>query len=81
MCVFVYILRDLNDFYYCGITNNIERRVQEHNTHKKGYTNFSKTWAIIYTETYTTRQLAAARERTIKKFGVKRFYLKKVAYR
>ena len=33
---FVYILRCNDGTLYCGITNNLERRIKEHNSSKRG---------------------------------------------
>jgi putative endonuclease len=36
MSWFVYIVRCRDSTLYCGITQNVQRRVREHNTSKKG---------------------------------------------
>lgn len=76
MPVLVYIICDINLNYYCGITNNLERRLKEHNSQKKGYTKFSNTWKVVFSESWPDRKTAARRERKIKNFGPKKFFTK-----
>ena len=63
----VYILYSSKvDRYYVGHTNNIERRITEHNRKKGKYTDRGIPWEIVYTEQYTTKQEAEKREKEIK---------------
>ena len=60
----VYILYSSKiDRYYVGHTNNIERRITEHNRKKGKYTDRGIPWEIVYTEQYTTKQEAEKREK------------------
>ena len=64
---YVYILySQKTNKYYIGSTNDIERRLLEHN---RGKTAFSKTgmpWILKYSETFQTKSEAVKRENYIK---------------
>ena len=66
---FVYMVRCADDTLYTGITTNLERRVDEHNSSKKGakYTRARRPVILVYSETYKTRSEASKREYFIKK--------------
>lgn len=53
---------------YVGQTNDLKRRVEEHNWHTiKGFTaRFRTEWILIYTESLATRSEALTRERQLK---------------
>jgi len=59
----VYILRSLkNGRNYTGSTNNIERRLKEHNSGESKYTRLTKPFVLIYKKEYQTRKEAVRRE-------------------
>lgn len=68
MGFFVYILKCSDDSFYTGCTNNLEKRVHEHNFHKKGakYTKTRRPVVLVYTEEHETLAIARAREAHIK---------------
>ncbi len=53
---------------YIGQTDNLERRLQEHNRHTiKGFTSkYRGDWVLIYHESVATRSEALIRERQLK---------------
>ncbi|OGH23694.1 MAG: hypothetical protein A2958_02910 [Candidatus Levybacteria bacterium RIFCSPLOWO2_01_FULL_38_13] len=64
---YVYILKSLrNDRLYTGSTNNIERRLHEHNSGHGKYTSLTKPFKLIYKEEYRTRLEARKRELFLK---------------
>ena len=73
--IFVYILKLSNGKYYCGITNDRERRLREHNEGKSKSTRRYKPVKLVYSRSYESRILARKREVQIKSRGVQRFYL------
>ncbi|NLN31595.1 MAG: GIY-YIG nuclease family protein [Bacteroidales bacterium] len=63
----VYILYSKSrDKYYVGYTNNLERRISEHNRRKGKFTDTGIPWEIVYTEQYCTKKEAMNREKFIK---------------
>ncbi len=54
------------DHFYVGYTNNIVRRLKEHNTVRGKYTDRGIPWELVYTENYETKQEAKNREAEIK---------------
>lgn len=65
---FIYILYSASaNKYYVGHTDNLERRLFEHNNGMTRFTsNIASDWNIMYTETFESRALASKREREIK---------------
>ena len=60
---FLYILRSLKDNkLYTGHTDNLERRLLEHNNGSTKSTRHRRPLKLIYAEQYKTRQEAAKRE-------------------
>jgi putative endonuclease len=74
----VYILKsETTGRYYCGYTDNLIRRINQHNdpnyTGSKTTKRFRGPWSIIWHKEICTRSGAMALEKKIKKRGVKRF--------
>jgi putative endonuclease len=65
---FVYILQCSDKTLYTGVTTNIERRVEEHNTGNKGakYTAARRPVRLVYSEQLDSRSSAQKREHKIK---------------
>jgi|TARA_B110000503_G_scaffold121222_1_gene184619 putative endonuclease len=56
---------------YTGITTDLERRVNEHNSSNKGakYTKTRRPVKLVYNETHTDRSSSSKRESVIKKLS------------
>jgi putative endonuclease len=68
---YFYILRCSDNSLYCGQTNNLERRIHEHNFDKKKSAKYlrGKTPAIlVYSEKLSTLKEAMKREWQVKKW-------------
>lgn len=67
---YTYILECADGSYYTGWTNDLERRVREHNE-KKGakYTRGRTPVKLVYYETFETKSEALKREVAIKKLS------------
>lgn len=64
---FVYILRSLKDGQlYIGSTDDLRRRIEEHNTGKSESTKFRKPFKLIYYEAYISERDARHREHNLK---------------
>jgi putative endonuclease len=67
MASFVYILfSEKCDKYYVGCTDNLERRLLEHNSKSGHLTSRCSPWKQIYLESYESRGEALKREKEIK---------------
>lgn len=76
---FVYVLLSTKRPYiYVGLTNNLERRIRQHQGGSEKTTAPYRPFQIILTETYTTRIHARQREKYLKS-GVGKEYLKAIA--
>ena len=53
--------------YYVGSTNNLQRRLDDHNRGKDKYTRQAKEWRLVFFEKYETRSEAVLRELEIKR--------------
>ena len=63
----VYILHSQTlNHYYVGYTNDLDRRLTEHNRRKGKYTDSGLPWKLVYHETYSTKAEAMKREKFIK---------------
>ena len=63
----VYILYSYSiDRYYVGYTNDLERRLSEHNRKKSKYTDAGIPWTLVYYEEYASKKEAMNREKFIK---------------
>ncbi|PIP24489.1 MAG: excinuclease ABC subunit C [Candidatus Nealsonbacteria bacterium CG23_combo_of_CG06-09_8_20_14_all_37_18] len=64
---YVYILRSNKDKQlYVGLTNDLKKRINEHNMGKVSSTYLRRPFKIIYYEVHTNRYDAAKRERFLK---------------
>jgi len=68
-CWHVYIVRCSDKTYYTGITTDLSRRIEEHNSCRKGaqYTRSRRPVQLVYFEYAPSRSIAAGREYQIKK--------------
>jgi len=67
MKYFLYILKSLeHEKTYVGITNDLERRLNEHNNGKSNYTRKFKPWKIFYKEELNDRKTAREKEKYYK---------------
>lgn len=67
---FIYILECADNTLYVGCTNNIERRLHQHNNLKSGahYTKIRRPVVLKYKEKFATLKEARQREVEIKKW-------------
>lgn len=64
---YLYILQSEKDkSFYVGVTNDVKRRLKEHNLGLSKYTKLKLPWKIVRVEKYNTASDAYKRERFIK---------------
>lgn len=67
MSWYVYLMRCADDTLYCGMTDDIEKRLKAHNSGKGAkYTRARLPVELAYSEECPTRSYALKRERAIK---------------
>ena len=62
---------------YTGLTNDLERRLKEHNSKQNRSTKAYVPWKVIYKEEIETRIKAREREKYLKS-GIGRDFIKKI---
>jgi putative endonuclease len=73
----LYILNsEIVEKSYVGITDNLERRIIEHNSGKNFYTKRYLPWKILHTEKYNDRITARKREKYLKSSSGRRLMKK-----
>ena len=75
MYTFYILYSERLDRYYVGYSNDIQRRISEHNRKKGKYTDYGIPWVLIYSEVYESKKAAMDRERYIKSRKSKQFIL------
>ncbi len=65
---FVYILECADETLYVGCTNNLDKRLEQHNNSKSGahYTKIRRPVSLKYKEVFETLKEARAREAELK---------------
>jgi len=72
---FVYVLKsNKNSRLYKGMTNDLKRRIYEHNLGKNKSTRPYRPWTLVYFESFETRVEARSREKYLKS-GIGREFL------
>jgi len=74
MDYFVYIVKCSDATFYCGITTDITRRLNEHNTSNLGarYTRGRRPVELVYSAKFENRSDASKEEYRIKKLSAKK---------
>jgi putative endonuclease len=71
---YIYIIRSQrSQRYYVGSTEDVEKRLKEHNAGKSTSTRGGRPWELIHTETFATRSDAMRQEQKIKARGIGRY--------
>jgi predicted GIY-YIG superfamily endonuclease len=73
MSFWVYILRCADNSYYTGHTDNLEKRIAEHQAGEvEGYTSTRLPVVLVFSEEFPSREEAKACERRIKGWNRKK---------
>ena len=63
----VYLIRSKNlGQFYIGQTDDLKRRITEHNSGESKWTKKTNDWELVYYEAFTSRKLAMNREQKLK---------------
>ena len=70
MKYYVYILECADKSLYVGCTNNLKKRLEEHNSSKRGahYTKIRRPVTLLYSEKFNTLKEARRREAELKRW-------------
>ena len=71
----VYIVRCSDGLYYTGQTNNLERRLKEHNAGTGGWTSYHYPVTLVHSFQCETRLHARYHEKKIKAMGAKKYLM------
>jgi putative endonuclease len=64
---YTYLLQSqVTNKLYIGNTNDLKRRIKEHNSGESAYTKKFMPWEVIYYEAHTNKQDASRREKNLK---------------
>jgi len=67
------LLSETKPIIYVGLTNDLARRLKEHNSGASNWSKRYKPWKLIHTETFNTRSEARKREKQLKTGSGKEF--------
>ncbi len=72
---YVYLIKSSEGFHYTGQTENIQKRLSEHNAGISHVTKHGSNWKVIHLEIFSSRKEAMQREKWFKS-GVGREWIK-----
>ena len=67
-CIYIIKSTSRPEKIYIGTTNDIKRRISDHNQGNTRSTRYFTPWILIYHEKYATKKEALSRERQLKKW-------------
>ena len=63
----LYVIKSLEGYYYTGMTEDLKRRLSEHNNKTKSFwTKRGTNWEVIYSEEFDNKKDALKKERWMK---------------
>ena len=65
----IYIIENQSGIYYKGVTENLEKRLEEHNTNKSRFTSGKGPWVLVYFKNYPLKSEALIEEKRIKRLN------------
>ena len=72
---YVYVICDVDGNLYVEYTNDLKRRIKEHNNGENKSTK-GRVWELIYCEAFLSKKDALLREKKLKQRGQSKRYLK-----
>ena len=77
--IVIYVLKsEKNEILYVGMTENLNRRIKEHNAAKCKFTSGHMPWKLIYYESAENFEKARKREKYLKSAAGKLFIRKRM---
>ncbi len=73
----VYVIESSEGYRYTGQTDDLPKRLKQHNSGISFWTSRGTSWSVLYTETHSTRSEDLIREKWLKS-GVGREYLTEI---
>jgi putative endonuclease len=73
----VYVIRSASGIRYIGYTEDLTKRLGQHNSGMSKYTSRDSDWRLVYKEEYHTRAEAMRREKWLKS-GLGREFLNRI---
>ncbi|MGZ9735049.1 GIY-YIG nuclease family protein [Flavobacterium sp. GNP002] len=67
---FVYIIKNHKGLFYKGFTQNLDKRIFEHNNDLSRYTSGKSPWVLVYFKELETKTEALKEELRLKKLNV-----------
>jgi putative endonuclease len=67
---FVYIIKNHQGFFYKGFTQNLDKRIFEHNNDLSRYTFGKSPWILVYFKEFETKTESLKEELRLKKLNV-----------
>ena len=79
MIYYVYIIYSASaDKYFVGQTNNLERRIEEHNLREGRYTSGKGPWKLVFKEEWDSRSETMRREKFLKSGKGREYWKEKI---
>ncbi|MDX2195999.1 MAG: GIY-YIG nuclease family protein [Cytophagales bacterium] len=70
MYILYIIYSDKYNVYYKGVTQNLEKRLWEHNNNLSRYTAGKQPWKIVFSQSFASKSEALKEERRIKRRNI-----------
>jgi len=78
--VIVYVLKsEIDGTHYVGMTEDLDRRIGEHNLGKSKFTSAHRPWKLIYSETARDFKAGRVKEKYFKSAAGKKYIQKKLS--
>jgi len=75
---YVYIIKNKINQYYVGVTWNIPKRINEHNSGLSKSTSYKRPWKLVFYSAFPTRDHAEEFEKYLKTHSGKAFLNKRL---
>ena len=80
MTYYLYIIKSKEwDTFYCGSSENPERRLRYHNSESKGFTQRFRPWKLVYSHPFSSKKKALQAEQIVKDWKSKKMMSLKTA--